>query len=64
MRGRRLLEGLERVTGTRPGPGLQVEVRGLSELERLVRRLTYVIAAAAVATAIALVVALVLWVTG
>ena len=52
------------MTGSRPGPGLQVEVRGISELERLVRRLTYVIAATAVAAAIALIVALVLWATG
>ena len=61
VRGRRLLEGLERVTGARPGPGLQVEVRGLAELERSVRRMTLAIAAAALAAAIALVVALVSW---
>jgi ubiquinone biosynthesis protein len=64
VRARRLLEGLERVTGARPGPGLQVEVRGLAELERSVRRMTFAIAAAALAAAIALVIALVLWVTG
>jgi ubiquinone biosynthesis protein len=64
MRGRRLLEGLERVTGVRPGPGLQVEVRGLAEVERLVRRLTYAIAAVAATAAIALVAALVVWATG
>jgi ubiquinone biosynthesis protein len=64
VRMRRLLEGLERVTGARPGPGLQVEVRGLTELERSVRRMTFAIAAAALATAIALVVALVFWATG
>ena len=61
VRARRLLEGLERVTGARPGPGLQVEVRGLAELERSVRRMTIAIAAAALAAAIALVVALVAW---
>jgi hypothetical protein len=64
VRSRRLLEGLERVTGVRPGPGLQVEVRGLGELERLVHRLTYAIAAVAVTAAIALVAALALWATG
>jgi predicted unusual protein kinase regulating ubiquinone biosynthesis (AarF/ABC1/UbiB family) len=63
MRGRRLLEGLERVTGVRPGPGLQVEVRGLAELERLVRRLTYAIAAVAATAAIALVAVLIVWTT-
>jgi ubiquinone biosynthesis protein len=61
VRARRLLEGLERVTGARPGPGLQVEVRGLAELERSVRRMTLAIAAAALTAAIALVVALVAW---
>jgi ubiquinone biosynthesis protein len=60
VRSRRLFEALERITGTRPGPGLQVEVQGLAELERSVRRLTIAIAAAALAAAIALVVALVL----
>jgi hypothetical protein len=64
VRARRLLEGLERVTGARPGPGLQVEVRGLAELERSVRRMTLAIAAASLAAAIALLVALVLWATG
>ena len=63
VRARRLLEGLERVTGARPGPGLQVEVRGLAELERSVRRMTFAIAAAALAAAIALVIVLVAWVT-
>jgi predicted unusual protein kinase regulating ubiquinone biosynthesis (AarF/ABC1/UbiB family) len=63
VRARRLLEGLERVTGARPGPGLQVEVRGLAELERSVRRMTFAIAAAALAAAIALVIALVAWAT-
>jgi hypothetical protein len=53
---RRLLEGLERVTGARPGRGLQVEVRGLTELERSVR-MTFAIAAALTA-AIALAIAL------
>ncbi len=61
VRARRLLEGLERVTGARPGPGLQVEVRGLAELERSVRRMTLAIAAASAAAAIALVIALVAW---
>ena len=64
VRSRRLFEGLERVTGARPGPGLQVEVRGLADLERSVRRMTIAIAAAALAAAIALVVALVLVATG
>ncbi len=64
VRGRRLLEGLERVTGARPGPGLQVEVRGLAELERSVRRMSLAIAAATLAAAIALVVVLLLWATG
>ena len=64
VRSRRLFEGLERMTGARPGPGLQVEVRGLRELERSVRRMTIAIAAAALAAAIALVVALVLAATG
>ena len=64
VRSRRLLEGLERVTGVRPGPGLQVEVRGLGELERLLHRLTYAIAALAVTAVIALVAALAAWVTG
>ena len=63
VRARRLLEGLERMTGARPGPGLQVEVRGLAELERSVRRMTFAIAAAAVAAAIALVIVLVVWAT-
>jgi ubiquinone biosynthesis protein len=63
VRTRRLLESLERVTGARPGPGLQVEVRGLAELERSVRRMTLAIAAVALAAAIALVVAFVAWVT-
>ncbi|MDX6542030.1 MAG: ubiquinone biosynthesis protein, partial [Gaiellales bacterium] len=64
VRSRRLLEGLERVTGARPGPGLQVEVRGLAELERSVRRMTIAIAAAAFAAAIAIVVAVLLVATG
>ena len=63
VRTRRLLESLERITGARPGPGLQVEVRGLAELERSVRRMTFAIAAAALAAAIALVIALLVWVT-
>ena len=61
VRARRLLEGLERVTGARPGPGLQVEVRGLAELERSVRRMTIAIAAASATAATVLVVALVAW---
>jgi predicted unusual protein kinase regulating ubiquinone biosynthesis (AarF/ABC1/UbiB family)/nucleotide-binding universal stress UspA family protein len=64
VRVRGLLDGFERVTGARPGPGLQVELRGLTEVERLVRRLTYLIAAASMAAAIAFVIALVLWATG
>jgi hypothetical protein len=49
------------MTGARPGPGLQVEVRGIAELERAVRRMTLAIAAASLAAAIALVIALALW---
>ena len=64
VRSRRMFEGLERITGARPGPGLQVEVRGLADLERSVRRMTIAIAAAALAAAIALVVALLLVATG
>jgi predicted unusual protein kinase regulating ubiquinone biosynthesis (AarF/ABC1/UbiB family) len=61
VRARRLLESVERATGARPGPGLQVEVRGLAELERSVRRMTHAITAAALAAVIALVVVLVAW---
>jgi predicted unusual protein kinase regulating ubiquinone biosynthesis (AarF/ABC1/UbiB family) len=34
----RLLEGLERVVGARPGPGLEVRFRGTERLEGVVRR--------------------------
>ena len=42
---------------------LKVEVRGLGELERMVHRLTYAVAAIAVTAVIALAAALVLWAT-
>ena len=62
VRARRLLEGLERITGARPGPGLQVEVRGLRRARAL--RAPHDVSRSrppALAAAIALVVALVLW---
>jgi predicted unusual protein kinase regulating ubiquinone biosynthesis (AarF/ABC1/UbiB family) len=34
----RLLEGIERVTGARPGQGLQIELRGSKTLEEAIRR--------------------------
>jgi ubiquinone biosynthesis protein len=34
----RLFEGIERLTGARPGPGLQVELRGSAGLEEAIRR--------------------------
>ncbi len=38
MRGTRLLEGLERVTGVRPGPGPEISLRGAEELEKAIRQ--------------------------
>jgi ubiquinone biosynthesis protein len=37
VRGERLIESFERVTGARPGTRLQVDVRGISPLERTIR---------------------------
>jgi len=38
LRVTRLIEGLERITGARPGPGLQIELRGSKSLEDAIRR--------------------------
>jgi ubiquinone biosynthesis protein len=38
LRTTRLVEGVERLTGARPGPGLQVEMRGSKALEDAIRR--------------------------
>jgi predicted unusual protein kinase regulating ubiquinone biosynthesis (AarF/ABC1/UbiB family) len=38
MRAIRLIEGVERLTGARPGPGLQIELRGSRTLEDSIRR--------------------------
>jgi ubiquinone biosynthesis protein len=38
LRASRLLEGIERLTGARPGPGLQIELRGSKSLEDAIRR--------------------------
>jgi ubiquinone biosynthesis protein len=38
LRATRLVEGLERITGARPGPGLQIELRGSRTLEDAIRR--------------------------
>jgi predicted unusual protein kinase regulating ubiquinone biosynthesis (AarF/ABC1/UbiB family) len=38
LRASRLLEGIERLTGARPGPGLQIELRGSKTLEDSIRR--------------------------
>ena len=38
LRATRLVEGLERLTGARPGPGLQIELRGGRSLEDAIRR--------------------------
>ena len=38
LRVSRLLEGIERLTGARPGPGLQIELRGSKTLEDAIRR--------------------------
>ena len=38
LRVTRLVEGIERLTGARPGPGLQIELRGSKTLEDAIRR--------------------------
>jgi predicted unusual protein kinase regulating ubiquinone biosynthesis (AarF/ABC1/UbiB family) len=38
MRAARLIEGIERMTGARPGAGLQIELRGSRGLEAAIRR--------------------------
>jgi ubiquinone biosynthesis protein len=38
LRATRLIEGLERLTGARAGPGLQIELRGSKTLEDAIRR--------------------------
>jgi ubiquinone biosynthesis protein len=38
VRATRLVEGVERLTGARPGPGLQVELRGSRTLEDAIRK--------------------------
>jgi ubiquinone biosynthesis protein len=38
LRTARLIEGVERLTGARPGPGLQIELRGSKTLEDAIRR--------------------------
>jgi ubiquinone biosynthesis protein len=38
LRVTRLVEGIERLTGARPGPGLQIELRGSKSLEEAIRR--------------------------
>jgi ubiquinone biosynthesis protein len=38
LRATRLIEGIERLTGARPGPGLQIELRGSRNLEEAIRR--------------------------
>jgi predicted unusual protein kinase regulating ubiquinone biosynthesis (AarF/ABC1/UbiB family) len=38
LRTTRLIEGVERLTGARPGPGLQIELRGSRTLEDAIRR--------------------------
>jgi len=37
VRTERLIEAFERITGARPGANLQVDVRGISPLERTIR---------------------------
>ncbi len=37
VRGERLIEAFERITGARPGPRFQVDVRGISPLERTIK---------------------------
>jgi ubiquinone biosynthesis protein len=38
LRTTRLIEGIERLTGARPGPGLQIELRGSRNLEEAIKR--------------------------
>jgi predicted unusual protein kinase regulating ubiquinone biosynthesis (AarF/ABC1/UbiB family) len=38
LRATRLIEGIERLTGARPGPGLQIELRGSRSLEEAIKR--------------------------
>ena len=38
LRVERLIEGIERLTGARPGPGMQIELRGSKGLEDAIRR--------------------------
>ena len=38
VRTTRLIEGIERLTGARPGPGLQIELRGSRTLEDAIRK--------------------------
>ena len=38
LRTTRLIEGIERLTGARPGPGLQIELRGSRSLEEAIRQ--------------------------
>ena len=38
VRATRLFEGIERLTGARPGPGLQIELRGSKTLEDAIRK--------------------------
>jgi ubiquinone biosynthesis protein len=38
LRATRIVEGLERLVGARPGPGLQIELRGSKTLEETIRR--------------------------
>jgi ubiquinone biosynthesis protein len=38
LRATRLIEGIERLTGARPGAGLQIELRGSRSLEEAIRR--------------------------
>jgi predicted unusual protein kinase regulating ubiquinone biosynthesis (AarF/ABC1/UbiB family) len=38
LRTTRLIEGIERLTGARPGPGLQIELQGSKSLENAIRR--------------------------
>jgi predicted unusual protein kinase regulating ubiquinone biosynthesis (AarF/ABC1/UbiB family) len=38
LRATRVIEGIERLTGARPGPGLQIELRGSRSLEEAIKR--------------------------
>ena len=60
LRTGRLVEGLERMVGARPGAGLQVELRGARELEATIRRVGLLIVAAVVASSLIAAVAFVL----